>query len=99
MAAVFAALLAALALGLWGAILRSPLYEIRGEVTARPAPGLVLVRHGAVAALGMAAMDLMAVSAEPALLDRSGVRPGDRVRMAVRQRDDALVLLRIDVLR
>lgn len=68
-------------------------------MTARPAPGLVLVRHGAVAALGMGAMDLMAVSAEPALLDRSGVRPGDRVRMAVRQRDDALVLLRIDVLR
>lgn len=89
----------AFALGLWGTILRPPVYEIRGEVTARPAPDLVLVRHGAVATLGMAAMELMAVSAEPALLDRSGVRPGDRVRLAVRQRDDGIVLVSIDVLR
>jgi Cu/Ag efflux protein CusF len=80
-------------------VLRPPAYEVRGEVTARPAPNLLLVRHEAVAALGMGAMDLMAVSAEPALLDGSGVRPGDRVRLAVRQRDAELVLLRIDVLR
>ncbi|MGH7389433.1 MAG: hypothetical protein ACREM3_08215 [Candidatus Rokuibacteriota bacterium] len=41
----------------------------------------------------------MAVTAEPALLDGSGVRPGDRVRLAVRPRDSEIVLLRIDVLR
>lgn len=65
----------------------------------RPAPNLLLVRHEAVAGLGMAPMELMAVAADPALLDKSGVRPGDRVRLAVRPRDSEITLLRIDVLR
>jgi len=41
-------------------------------------------------------MELMAVSSEPAQLDAAAVRPGDRVRLAVRQRDDQLVLVRIE---
>jgi len=61
---------------------------------ARPAPDLILVRHEAVAPLGMGAMELMAVSASPALLD-----PVDRVKLAVRQQHDQLVLLRIEKLR
>ncbi len=65
----------------------------------RPATNLLLVRHEAVAGLGMVPMELMAVSADPALLDKSGVRPGDRVRLAVRPRDSEIILLRIDVLR
>jgi len=68
-------------------------------VIVRPAPGLLVVRHDAVAGLGMAPMELMAVSGDSALIDQSGARPGDRVRLAVRQRDNEVILLRIDVLR
>jgi hypothetical protein len=95
---LFAALLAAFAVGLWGTIIRPAAYEIRGEVVARPQPSLLLVRHADVPALGMTAMELMAVVAEPAQVDAAEVRPGDRVRLAVRQRGDDLVLLRIEKL-
>lgn len=79
--------------------MRPPAYEVRGEIAARPAPDLLLVRHEAVPGLGMAAMELMAVAAEPALVDASGARPGDRVRLAVRERGGGLTLLRIEVIR
>lgn len=98
LAALFAVLLAAFAAGLWGTIVRPPAYEVRGEIVARPAANMILVRHEAVAALGMDAMELMAVLADPALLDASGARPGDRVRLAVRQVDGQLALLRIETL-
>ena len=68
---------------------------MRGEVVARPSADLLLVRHEAIAALGMKAMELMAVFGEPAQLDAAAVRPGDRVRLAVRQLNDRLVLVRI----
>lgn len=89
-------LLAALAAGIWGTVVRPPAYEVRGELLARPAPNMILVRHQAVSALGMGPMDLMAVFADPALLDRHRVGPGDRVRLAVRQQGDQLILLRIE---
>ena len=66
---------------------------------ARPAPDLILVRHEAVAPLGMGAMELMAISASPALLDPVALAPGDRVKLAVRSQHDQLVLLRIEKLR
>jgi len=69
---------------------------VRGEVVVRPAADLILVRHEAVAPLGMQAMELMAVFGEPALLDAAAVRVGDRVRLAVRQRDGQLVLISIE---
>jgi hypothetical protein len=94
--ALFAALLTALAVGLWGTLLRPPAYEVRGEVVARAAPDLLLVRHEAVATLGMSAMETMAVAAEPGLLDAAGLVPGDRVRMAVRARGDEVVLVWIE---
>ena len=65
---------------------------------ARPASDMILVRHEPVSALGMSAMELMAVSASPALLDPVGPKPGDRVRLAVRQQNDQLVLIRIEKL-
>ena len=46
----------------------------------------------------MGAMELMAVSASPDLLDPVGPKPGDRVKLAVRQRDDQLILIRIEKL-
>jgi len=91
-------LLAAFAAGIWGTIIRPAAYEVRGTIVARPAPDMLLVRHEAVSALGMKAMELMAVSASPALLDPVAPKPGDRVRLAVRQHDDQLVLIRIEKL-
>jgi hypothetical protein len=56
------------------------------------------VRHEPVVPLGMGAMELMAVSASPALLDPAAPKPGDRVKLAVRQQHDHLILLRIEKL-
>ncbi len=91
-------MLAAFAAGIWGTVIRPAAYEVRGTIVARPAPDMLLVRHEPVAALGMNAMELMAISASPALLDPVGPRPGDRVKLAVRPRDDQLVLIRIEKL-
>ena len=77
-------------------MVRPPAYEVRGEIVARPASNLILVRHEAVTALGMSAMELMAVFSDPALLDGAGVTPGARVRLAVRRKNDELTLLRIE---
>jgi Cu/Ag efflux protein CusF len=84
--------------GIWGTVIRPAAYEVRGTIVARPAPDMLLVRHDPVSALGMNAMELMAVSASPALLDPVGPKPGDRVKLAVRQRDDQLILIRIEKL-
>jgi len=91
-------LLAAFAAGIWGTVIRPPAYEVRGIIVARPASDMLLVRHDAVAGLGMNAMDLMAISASPELLDPVDPRPGDRVKLAVRQQGDKLVLIRIEKL-
>ena len=91
-------LLAALAAGIWGTVIRPAAYEVRGTIVARSASDMLLVRHEPVAGLGMNAMELMAISASPALLDPVDPRPGDRVKLAVRQRDAQLVLIRIEKL-
>jgi Cu/Ag efflux protein CusF len=67
-------------------------------MVARPAAHLILVRHESVPALGMTPMELMAVFSDPALLDKANVNPGDRVRLAVRRKDDEVTLLRIEKL-
>lgn len=84
-----------LAAALWGTVVRPPAFEVHGEVVARPAPDLLLIRHGPATALGMPAMEMMAVDAEPAQLDAAALRPGDRVRLAVRPWGDRLVLLSV----
>jgi Cu/Ag efflux protein CusF len=95
---VFIALVVAFAAALWGTVLRPAAYEVRGAIVARPAVNLLVVRHDAVAALGMAPMELMAILVDPAVVDAAGVQPGDRVRLAVRRRNDELTLLRIEKL-
>jgi len=72
---------------------------VRGELVARSSVDTILVRHDPIAALGMGAMELMAIVGDPALLDASGARVGDRVRLAVRPVDDRLILVRIERLR
>ena len=88
----------AFAAGIWGTVIRPPAYEVRGTIVGRPAADMILVRHEAVSALGMNAMELMAVSASPALLDPVQPKPGDRVKLGVRQVNDQLVLIRIEKL-
>lgn len=41
-------------------------------------------------------MELMAIFADPAVLDRAGVGPDDRVRMAVRGQGEQLTLVWIE---
>ena len=88
----------AFAVGVWGTVIRTPAYEVRGVIVARPSAGTILVRHEAVAALGMSPMDMMAIVGEPAVIDRAVVVPGDRVRLAVRQRGSDITLIRIEKL-
>ena len=95
---MFVALVVAFAAALWGTVLRPPAYEVRGEIVARPASNLIIVRHEAVAALSMAPMELMAVFADPAVLDGANIAPGTRVRLAVRRKNDELTLLRLEKL-
>jgi hypothetical protein len=95
---LFVVLLAAFAAGIWGTVIRPAAYEVRGTIVGRPAADMILVRHEAVSGLGMNAMDLMAVSASPTLLDPVAPKLGDRVRLAVRQVNDQLVLIRIEKL-
>ena len=77
-------------------MLRPPAYEVVGEFVARAAPDLILVRHAAVSALGMSSMEQMAISVSPAQVDPLALKPGDRVRLGVRQEGEQLVLLRIE---
>ncbi|HYE93314.1 MAG TPA: copper-binding protein [Terriglobales bacterium] len=72
---------------------------MRGTLVARPAANLLLVRHDAVPALGMQAMDLMAVFGEAEAIDRAGVVEGQRVRLGVRPKDEQLTLLWIEPLK
>jgi hypothetical protein len=76
--------------GLWGTVIKPAAYEVRGTVVARPAANLLLIQHEDITALRMRAMELMAVFADPAVVDRAGVVPGQRVRLAVRARNDEL---------
>src|SRR2546425_12767324 len=62
---LFAALLAAFAAGIWGTVLRPSAYEVRGTIVARAGPDMILVRPQAVAPLGMAALELLAIHGSP----------------------------------
>jgi uncharacterized membrane protein len=93
---LFVGLLIAFAAGLWGTVLRPAAYEVQAEFVARAAPDLILVRHETIAPLGMSAMEQMAVSVLPAQVDPLALEAGERVRLAVRQAGDRLVLIRIE---
>ena len=92
-------MLIAFAFGLWNTIVRPPAYELRGVLVARAIPDMILVRHDPSAGLGMGAMELMAVVGDPAVIDRADVKPGDRVRLAVKPDGNEIRLLRIEQLR
>lgn len=69
---------------------------MQGQIVARPAADLLLVRHEAIAGLGMSAMETMAVRVAPSQLTGLSLQPGDRVRLVVRPEGDDLVLVRIE---
>jgi hypothetical protein len=96
---LFVVLLAGLAAGIWATVVRPRAFEVTGAFVARPAPGLVLIRHDAVAPLGMGPMDLMAVSGDPAVIDAAGLVAGDRVRLAVKPEGDQFRLVRLERVR
>ncbi len=96
---VFSLLGIALGLGLWGSVVHPPAYELRAILVARPSPELILVRHDAVPGLGMGSMDLMAISVDANMVDRAQLRPGDHVRLGVKQRNETTVLLTIEKVR
>jgi hypothetical protein len=91
-------LLVAFAAGIWGTVLRPPAYEVKGEVVARATPRLLIIRHEAASALGMAAMELMTVEGEPAVLDAVPLTAGDRVRLAVRAEGERITVVWIEKL-
>jgi Copper binding periplasmic protein CusF len=95
LAALFLGLLTLFAAGLWGTIIRPTAYEVTGQFVARPAANLILIRHDRIEALGMSAMELMAVFGDPPQIDAAGLTPGDRVRLAVRSVDNQLTLVRV----
>jgi hypothetical protein len=96
---LFVVLVSLFAAGLWGTVVRPAAYEVRGEVVARAAPDLLLVRHQPVSGLGMAAMEMMAIRGTPATLDAARIAPGDRVRLAVRPAGEDVTLVWIERLR
>jgi Cu/Ag efflux protein CusF len=96
---LFVVLVGLFAAGLWGTVVRPAAYEVRGELVARAAPDLILVRHQPVSALGMGAMEMMAVRGSAAALDAARLSSGDRVRLAVRQDGDAVTLVWIERMR
>jgi copper binding protein CusF len=96
---LFIVLVALFAAGLWGTVVRPAAYEVRGELVARAAPDLILVRHQPITGLGMGAMEMMAVRGSPAVLDAAQLTPGDRVRLAVRQDGDEVSLVWIERVR
>ena len=93
---LFVLLVVLFAVGLWGTVVRPPAYEVRGEVVERAAPDLLLIRHQPVGALGMGAMELMAVRGAPEVLDAARLTRGERVRLAVHPRGDEIVLVWIE---
>jgi len=86
-------LVTAFAAGLWGTVLRPAAYEVQGEVLARAAPDLLIVRHEAISGLGMTAMETMAVTVTPEQVAPLDLKSGDRVRLAVRPSGNDLVLV------
>jgi len=75
--------------------LQPALHEAEGQIDAIEADGLLLT-HGPFKTLGMPGMSMFFPVADSALLQ--GLQPGQRVRVAVRESDEGLLIERIQPL-
>ena len=96
-------LLLGFALGIWGTYRavypEKGVHRLTAVFQSRAGDTAILVGHEAVPVLSMGSMELMAFDVESkALLDQGGLKPGDRVRLTIRQTPDRLLVVRIDKL-
>lgn len=102
--ALFVFLVAAFALGIWGSYRavypEKGVHRLTAVYQARAGETSILVGHEAIPVLGMGQMELMAFNVESkALLDALTLKPGDSVRLTIRQTaPDRLLVIRLDKL-
>jgi Cu/Ag efflux protein CusF len=101
--ALFVVLVLGFALGIWGTYRavypEKGVQRLTAVFQARTGDTAILVGHEAVPALSMGSMELMAFDVESkALLDQAGLKPGDRVRLTIRQVPDRLLVVKIEKL-
>jgi len=95
-AALFVVLVALFGVGLWGAHRAAfpgkGLYRVEGVFQARWGETMILVGHQAVPGImeEMGTMSFFTESKE--LLDRADLKPGDRLRLTIRQLPDKLLV-------
>ncbi len=97
-------LLLGFAFGIWGTYRavypEKGVHRLTAVFQAWAGDTAILVGHEAIPALSMGSMELMAFDVESkALLDQTGLKPGDRVRLTIRQTPDRLLVVKIDKLR
>ena len=102
--ALFVVLLLGFALGIWGTYRavypEKGVHRLTAVFQSRVGEASLLVGHEAIPALSMGSMELMAFDVESkTLLDQAGLKPGDRVRLTLRQTSDRLVVVKIERLR
>ena len=94
-------LLLGFGLGIWGTYRavypEKGVHRVTAVFQARAGDIAILVGHEAFPALSMGSMELMAFDVESkTLLDRAGLKSGDRVRLTIRQTAAGLVVIRLD---
>ncbi|MBI2152244.1 MAG: copper-binding protein [Candidatus Rokubacteria bacterium] len=102
--ALFVVLLLGFALGIWGTYRavypEKGVHRLTAVFQSRAGDTAILVGHEAIPALSMGSMELMAFDVESrALVDQAGLKPGDRVRLTIRQTRDRLLVVKIDKFR
>jgi hypothetical protein len=101
--ALFVVLLLGFALGIWGTYRavypEKGVHRLTAVFQSRAGDSAMLVGHEAVPVLSMGSMELMAFDVESkVLLDQAPLKPGDRVRLTIRQTPDRLLVIKIDKL-
>ena len=98
--ALFVVLLVGFALGIWGSYRavypEKGVHRLTAVFQARAGETAILVGHEAAPTLSMGSMELMAFDVESkGLLDQAGLRPGDRIRLTIRQTPDRLLVVKM----
>jgi len=99
--ALFVVLLLGFALGIWGTYRavypEKGVHRLTAVFQARAGATAILVGHEAIPTLSMGSMELMAFDVESkVLLDQAGLKPGDHVRLTIRQTADRILVVKVD---